>query len=208
MPDQLSARMASTAAASLFKEDAAQAFSISISACSTPPPAFPSAFFAAWPNDKPVTNAIIANTLSNLFIRFSSQVELLKLPFVLQHIQACIPITHVHESICRHENIGRLRGESDVRSGIDQLLRSRRHPGCDFFGSECVLDIEHPNACIVVRRKDSFFTPKTTRTVFVQIMWAEHTERTKVSILRRRKRGNGNGIFRSTHIDDKGIERP
>src|SRR5689334_14194420 len=101
MPDQLSARMASTAAASLFKADAAQDFSISNSACSTPPPAFPSAFFTACPNDKLETNAIIANTVSNLFIRFSSQVELLKLSFVLQHVQACIPVTHIHESIGR-----------------------------------------------------------------------------------------------------------
>src|SRR2546425_12125393 len=88
------------------------------------------------------------------------------LAFVLQNVQACIPVADIHESISRDIDIGSLGCERNVRARIDQSLRRRWLPICDFLWRECVLDIKHTYAGIVVSGEDRLLATKAARPVF------------------------------------------
>src|SRR5580692_4346549 len=60
--------------------------------------------------------------------------------FVLQHVQAGVPIRDIDQPIGRDQNVGSLRGQRDVGTRIDQLFRRRGHPVTNFFRRECVLN--------------------------------------------------------------------
>src|SRR5262245_20693321 len=69
-------------------------------------------------------------------------------PLVLQNFQPGVPIADVHQSIRRHINIRRLRGQCDVRARVDETFWYWWHPVGDLFGRESVADIEDSNAGI------------------------------------------------------------
>src|ERR1700722_9605215 len=73
-----------------------------------------------------------------------------KSAFVLQHVQAGVPIRDVHQPIGGDQDIGGFRCQCDIWARIDQLLGSRRYPVGNLFWREWVLDIEYADASNVI----------------------------------------------------------
>src|SRR5262245_45847331 len=91
-------------------------------------------------------------------------------PFVLQHVHSAIPVADVHQSIGRHVDIAALRGEPDVWPRIDELVWNWRHPGGDFPGRKCVLDIEDAYAGVVVGCEDDLLAAERARPILVEVV--------------------------------------
>src|SRR5947209_368041 len=97
-------------------------------------------------------------------------------PLELQDVQAGIPIADIQESIAGHIDVGGFRGERNVRPRIDQFFWPGRHPVSNLLWRECVLDIEHADAGIVVSCEYSLFAVKAAGPIFVQVMRTESAE--------------------------------
>src|SRR6266702_4725774 len=98
---------------------------------------------------------------------------------ILQHVHAGVPVGDEHQPVGPDISVTGLGCERDVRAGVDELFRWRRHPVRDLLRREGVLDVEHPDAGIVVSRENRLLALERARAVLVQIMRAEgaiHTE--------------------------------
>src|SRR5438034_11703470 len=104
--------------------------------------------------------------------------------FVLQHVQAGIPVRHIYQSILCDQDIRGFCGECNIGAWVDQLLGRGRYPVGEFLWRECIPDIEYADTGNVIGREDCFLTLKSPRTVLMQVVRAERSESTEVSFLR------------------------
>src|ERR1700674_3149705 len=105
--------------------------------------------------------------------------------FVLQYVQAVVPVGDVYQSIGGDQDIGGFCRERNFGAWIDQLFGRRRHPVGDFLGRECVLDIEDADAGDGVGRENRLLAAKRTWPVFVQVVRADSSESAEVPLFGR-----------------------
>jgi len=126
--------------------------------------------------------------------------------FELQDVKSGVVVGEVHHALRIDEAVGGLDDLRPVGTRVEHALGIGRHEEPGLARLERILDVEHPDASIVIGGKDEARALEGTRPVLPEIVRSEIAAfGAVIGLGRDRHRGEADRIGRLAHVEQPGV---